>query len=58
MITLHHKNGSDERSIWLYFLHDDKGKQLKCKVNQCSKVIKAAGGSTCAMHNHLKTVIT
>ena len=50
-----HKKGSDERSIWFYFLHDDKGKQSKCKVNQCSKDIKVAAGSTSAMHNHLKT---
>ena len=26
-------------------------------MNQCSKVIKVAGGSTSAMHNHLKTCI-
>ena len=44
-----HTKSSDERSIWFHFLHDDKGIQ--------SKVIKAAGGSTRAMHNHLKTVI-
>ena len=48
------KKGANE-SIWFYFLHDDKGKQSKCNVNQCSKVIKAAGGSTSAMHNYLKT---
>ena len=41
--------------VWFYFLHDDKGKQSKCKMNQCSKIIKAGGGSTSAMHNHLKT---
>ena len=50
-----HKKGSEEWSIRFCFLHDDKGKQSKCKLNQCSKIIKAAGGSTSAMHNHLKT---
>lgn len=43
----------DRNSVWYYFTRTVEKDVATCK--QCSKKIKAAGGSTSGLHNHLKS---
>jgi len=38
--------------VWAYFWRDKQGHSAKCKI--CNSTLKATGGSTKGLHEHLK----
>ena len=50
------RSKGDSSSIWNYFLREVNGDFAKCNQGNCTKLIKAIGGSTTGMREHLKRV--
>jgi hypothetical protein len=46
----------DPSSVWHYFLKEVNGDYGKCKQGNCTKLIKAAGGTTTGIREHLKQI--
>jgi len=40
--------------IWEHFFREKAGQSAKCKI--CSTILKATGGSTKGLHEHLKRI--
>lgn len=49
-----HPKSEDESSVWRYFLTNKDQNKGKCQ--KCSRIIKANGKSTSALHNHMKNI--
>ena len=47
-------NDKGTTSVWTHFLKEKNGHSAKCKT--CNRVLKSGGGSTSALHSHLKLV--
>lgn len=54
----HYKDFSTKTSsdIWRHFLRCENGQTAKCKLTNCHKILKIAGGSTKGLHTHLFSV--